>query len=319
MKFQLFIVIFYCLSIGHLIAQGKTDSYWEADPDHVFFKLLYSPRHLQNTLSESGNPLLQANPLSRDLIGIGVYGLGIGAELYAPSPFRSSVEKELEADALFHDLQGAIFLPRFVLEYSHQSYLGWKDALSDLFLDRMKFREFRLTPMFILFGEKFSWKMPVNQSSQQLRSAGSPVIASELKFMKMRIAQIEDTALEFPIDHRWNGLIVWPGYAHTLVKGGWYVSAAAFGGLGLTSVIDVSRNGNEFRPASGIRWRAGAGFNDGKWLFGILYQSQQTILARADLNLESNNQLVKISAGYRFEAGNGMRNLRTQIPILRSF
>jgi hypothetical protein len=131
--------------------------------------------------------------------------------------------------------------------------------------------------MYIFNGDNFSWKMMVNQSTRQIKSAGSFVLGAEIKFLKIKDDQFPNSSLIFgvtdPILSDWNGVIIWPGYAHNFVRNNFYLSVGAFAGGGLMSTdafyIDQQNKGTEM--ASAVKWRAGVGYNDGAWLISALY------------------------------------------------
>ncbi len=325
MRLRLFFTLIFCGTFFTLFAQQSSE-YFEAGPDYVFFKALYSPRYLSATLSQNGNEIFDGIPLRRDLVGVGLYGLGIGLEVYFPSPVQNQMEKAVGQKIDFTDMQGAIFLKKFTLEYSYQFHRGWVDKseanqlYSNLFLQQT-----RIMPMYIFNGDKFTWKMMVNQSSRQIKSAGSFIIGSEIKFLKMKDDQFPNSSLIFGETNQlvadWNGVIIWPGYAHNFVKNNFYLSVGAFAGGGLMSTdafyIDQQNKGTDMAYA--VKWRAGIGYNDGTWLIGALFQSQHNFMNGSLLDMQFDNQLAKFSVGYRFEAGPKLKKLRSKIPILKTF
>lgn len=325
MKIRLFFTLIFCGTFFTLFAQHSSD-YFEAGPDYVFFKALYSPRYLSASLSQNGTEIFNASPLRRDLVGIGLYGLGIGLEIYIPSPAQNQMEKAVGQEIDFTDIQGAVFLKKFTLEYGYQLHRGWvgKSTENQLY-SKLFLRQTNIMPMYIFNGDKFTWKMMVNQSSRQIKSTGSFIIGSEIKFLKMKDDNFPDpNSLIWetsPMVSDWNGVIIWPGYAHNFVHNNFYLSLGTFAGGGIMAVdtyYDNQRSkGTE--SALALRWRAGIGYNDGTWLIGVLFQSQHNFLNGDLLDLQFDNQIAKFSVGYRFEAGPNMKKLRSQIPLLKSF
>lgn len=325
MKIRLFLALF-CFGSSLALSAQQSNEYFEGGPDNAFIKALYSPRYLSATLTSGGNEIFKGSPLRRDLVGIGLYGLGIGLEIYIPSPIKHPTEKEFGQEIDFLDIQGAVFLKKLTFEYSYQYHRGWVNSSSGNTLQsRFFLRETRITPMYIFNGDKFSWKMPVNLSTRQIKSAGSFVLGAEIKFLKIKDDQFPNSSLIFGVTDRivsdWNGVIIWPGYAHNFVRNNFYLSVGAFAGGGLMSTdafyIDQQNKGTEM--ASAVKWRAGVGYNDGAWLISALFQSQHNFMNGSLLDMQFDNQLAKFSVGYRFESSPGMKKLRSKLPILKSF
>lgn len=297
-------------------AQRRHDTtFWQSDPDHVFFKLLHSPRLLHARWQTPGGLNREVLPLRRDLIGIGIYGLGLGIEAYFPLPVESDEEKERGQRAQFFDIQGAAFLKQISLAYSYQQYNQWYQADANQAAGGY-FREFQVAPIYAFNWNRFSWKMPINQTSQQLKSAGSILLSVQFRSIKHRLGEFtEEPALQG--DENLRGVWVLPGYGYTYTKKGWYWSAAALGGYGIYR-SEAFGSGSLYGSLSTFA-RLGAGFNDGTWLFGFLYQYQSTPFQQQRATLQLQNQLFKFHAGYRFAAGAGMRKLRRALPLLKSF
>jgi len=325
MILRLFFALIFC-GFSHALFAQQANEYFEGGPDNVFFKALYSSRYLGARLSHEGTEIFNGSPIRRDLIGIGVYGLGIGAEFYFPSPIKHPTEKEFNQDIDFIDIQGAIFLKKLTLEYSHQYHRGWVSANPENRLySKLFLQQTRITPMYIFNGDKFTWKMTVNQSSRQIKSAGSFVLGAEIKFLKLKDDDFPDSRSliweKNQLVSDWNGVILWPGYAHNFVRNNFYFSFATFAGGGLMAVDThfEDQHSKQTENAFAVKWRAGIGYNDGTWLIGALFQSQHNFLNGDLLDLQFDNQLAKFSIGYRFGAGPGLKKLRSQIPILKSF
>jgi hypothetical protein len=113
------------------------------------------------------------------------------------------------------------------------------------------------------------------------------------------------------------GIWLLPGYGYTFTRKNWYLSGALLGGYGMYQSEENSQGG--FYGSYAAFYRLGLGFNDGKWLIGILYQEQSTQWQTQVYLMDMNNRLLKIHAGLRWEAGQRMKNLRKSLPILRSF
>ncbi len=325
MKLRLFFTLIFCGNCFITFAQQSTE-YFRAGADYVFIKPLYSPRYLGASISHKGTELFNGSPLRRDLVGIGLYGLGIGLEVYVPLPIQHSDEKKFGQRIDFLDIQGAVFLKKLTFEYSYQYHLGWMNDHSDNGLQsRFFLRETRINPMYIFNGDKFTWKMMVNQSSRQIKSAGSFILGAEIKFLKIKDDQFPDTQSSIgetrPMVSDWNGVIIWPGYAHNFVRNNFYLSLGSFAGGGLVAVNAQFENqfSTQTETAFAVKWRAGVGYNDGTWLIGAMFQSQHNFLSGELLDLQFDNQLAKFSIGHRFEAGTGMKKLRSKLPILKSF
>lgn len=297
-------------------AQNKHDTtYWQSDPDHIFFKLLHSPRHLRAAFRPNLGQQSTLLPLRRDLIGIGIYGLGLGLEAYFPVPFEHPEEKRRARKARFFDIQGAAFLKQISLAYSYQRYDHWYPE-GQTGPTGGYFREVQIAPIYAFNWGKFSWKMPINQSSQQLKSAGSFLISAQFRAIKHSLGEVmEATAPEESETLR--GVWVLPGYGYTFSKQGWYLSGAALGGYGIFQHQGDSNT--SLRGGYSLFYRVGAGFNDGNWLLGILFQQQNAAFQQEVFRLDLQNRFLKFHAGYRFAAGEGMRKLRKSLPVLKSF
>jgi hypothetical protein len=92
MKIRLFLALL-CFGSTLALSAQQSNEYFEGGPDNAFIKALYSPRYLSATLTSGGNEIFKGSPLRRDLVGIGLYGLGIGLEIYIPSPIKHPTEK----------------------------------------------------------------------------------------------------------------------------------------------------------------------------------------------------------------------------------
>jgi hypothetical protein len=302
------------------LAQSKQDSsYWQSDPDFVFFKILHSPRFLDAEMRPAGtsHPVSLA-PLRRDLIGIAAFGLGMGIEAYFPLPIRTADEKELGQNARFMDLQGAAFLKNLSLAYSYQQYDGWINRSAAIPELGGYYREIRINPIYTLNWRKFSWKMPINQTSQQLKSAGSPILAAEFRDIRNELYGLVASNQDI-VTQNLRGAWLQPGYAYTWAKEGWYLSAALLGSVGVFREKDTDSQSKFAHNGLGYRYRLAGGYNDGRILAGILFEFQHNEYPSNHVDFLLQQRLLKFSLGYRFEAGQGMKKLRQAIPVLRSF
>jgi hypothetical protein len=331
MNFRLFLLLLLCFSGPWAVAQTTTEARrFVGGPDHMFFKVLYSPRLLGLDIKKNTVPYFKGEPVNRDLVGVAAYALGIGIEAYFPSPMQSAMEKKWGVERKASDLQGNVFANAFNLQYAYQRYEGWEDQMRNDFNPNFFFRQFSLTALYVFDANKHSWKSPINQTSRHILSGGSFVTGLEGKWLKVNEnkesffqtgSPAQLTAPIFNLEGTWNGFLLWPGYAHTFRVRHFYLSMGMFTGFGLmhNEVIEDAAILKGWNQTWGLRTRLGLGYNDGKWLIGAYLQQEKATMHGEVYQLSPDNTMLKFSFGYRFASPKGLEDLRTRLPILRSF
>jgi len=318
-------ILFTFLFIGlYVPVLAQYDSlYINTYKDKFYIKPIFSVRSAEVELKGKfdGFENVRYIPNGNSYYGLGIYILGINFELSTKFPSSWQRPTEIYGYTNSFDLQANIYTRKIGVDLSFQLYDGfyldkpkrhiatWQ--VGDVYPQRddLTYENLHLNVFYVFNHKRFSFRSSYNQSEEQLKSAGSPILS--FTFADVKISANETL---FPNETLVPEVVKGFNYAD-------YITYAVLGGYGynflykdfyanLTLSLGLGIQNREIRPnfveknriLTGVsNLRVAIGYNTDFFFAGIstVNQFTSTNLGDVDLNVGTSN--FKLFLGLRFK------------------